>query len=58
MKGDRFGVFIIAVNSGCGNNRAPKITADVFYDCFRGAFVRFLQKKRCKKNLKKLALKA
>ena len=41
MKCNGAGILIIAVNSGCGNDWAPKITSDVFCDCFRVAFVWF-----------------
>ena len=41
MKCNGAGILIIDVNSGCGNDWAPKITSDVFCDCFRVAFVWF-----------------
>ena len=41
MKCNGAGILIIVVNSGCGNDWAPKITSDVFCDCFRVAFVWF-----------------
>lgn len=37
MEGDK--VAVIAVNSGSSDDGTAKITANVFYGCFRGAFV-------------------
>jgi hypothetical protein len=39
MEGNHFAV--ITVNSGSSNDRAAKITADVFYNCFGIAKIRF-----------------